>query len=58
MLDVLVVDDDEIVRACIAEALVNAGHRVAESERRRGRALSLISTSRAFYVAICDVQMP
>jgi DNA-binding NtrC family response regulator len=56
MLDVLVVDDDEIVRGCIAEAISGAGHRVAEASDGE-KALALLAT-RAFDLAICDVHMP
>ena len=56
MLDVLVVDDDDIVRASVAGAIANAGHRVAEASDG-AEALSLLA-SRAFDLAVCDVQMP
>jgi two-component system, NtrC family, response regulator HydG len=56
MLDVLVVDDDEIVRESVSLALVNAGHRVAQASDGE-MAMSLFA-SRAFDLAICDVHMP
>ena len=56
MLEVLVVDDDEIVRSSIAKAIAEAGHRVAEAIDGAA-ALNLIK-SRAFDLAVCDVQMP
>ena len=43
MLDVLVVDDDEIVRGCIAEAISGAGHRVVEASDGE-EALALLAT--------------
>jgi two-component system response regulator HydG len=56
MLDVLVVDDDDIVRGSIAEAIAAAGHRVAQASDGE-QALSLLQ-SRCFDLAVCDVQMP
>jgi DNA-binding NtrC family response regulator len=56
MLDILVVDDDDIVRESVSEALVSAGHRVAQAGDGE-KAMSLFATQ-AFDVAICDVHMP
>jgi DNA-binding NtrC family response regulator len=56
MLDVLVVDDDDIVRESVAQALASAGHQVTEASDGE-KALSLIG-ARAFDIAICDVRMP
>jgi DNA-binding NtrC family response regulator len=56
MLDVLLVDDDDIVRGSIAEALVRAGHRVTQAEDGE-QAASLVDSQR-FDLAICDVHMP
>ena len=56
MLDVLVVEDDEDVRECIASWLEDAGHRVTQAADG-GRAASLLA-SRSFDVAICDVHLP
>jgi two-component system, NtrC family, response regulator HydG len=56
MLDVLVVDDDDIVRESVSQALVLAGHRVAQASDGEV-AMSLFAT-RAFDVAVCDVHMP
>jgi DNA-binding NtrC family response regulator len=56
MLDILVVDDDDIVRQSITGALERAGHRV--SEARDGLEALTLADSHRFDVAICDVQMP
>ena len=56
MLDVLLVDDDDIVRGSIAQALMRAGHRVTQAEDG-DQAASLVD-SQKFDLAICDVQMP
>jgi two-component system response regulator HydG len=56
MLDVLVVDDDEIVRESISAALTSAGHEVAQA--RDGVEALELAAARSFDVAICDVQMP
>jgi DNA-binding NtrC family response regulator len=56
MLDVLLVEDDEDVRECIASWLEDAGHRVTQASDG-GQAASLLE-SRAFDVAICDVHLP
>jgi two-component system response regulator HydG len=56
MLDILVVDDDDIVRQSVCEAAANAGHRVTQATDGE-RALTLFS-SHPFDVAICDVHMP
>src|ERR1700722_15905616 len=56
MLDVLLADDDEIVRESIAEALAAAGHHVTQAPD--GEAALGLLASRAFDLAICDVHMP
>src|SRR5665213_3983075 len=56
MLDVLLVDDDDIVRASIAQALERAGHNVTEAVDG-DEAARLVDTKK-FDLAICDVQMP
>jgi DNA-binding NtrC family response regulator len=56
MLDILVVDDDDIVRESVCSALAAAGHRV-QSAPDGERALSLIRGA-TFDVAVCDVHMP
>lgn len=56
MLEVLVADDDENVRAVVANALVNAGHRVTEASD--GAEAVELMASRVFNLAICDVHMP
>src|SRR5262249_36585043 len=56
MLEVLVADDDEIVRRSIVEALEEAGHRVAEA--RDGLEAIHLLDAHAFDLAVCDVQMP
>jgi DNA-binding NtrC family response regulator len=56
MLDVLLVDDDDNVRDSVAAALLGAGHSVTEASDG-AQALELLA-SRAFDLAICDVQMP
>ena len=56
MMQVLVADDDDDVRASVALALDDAGHHVTQA-RDGAQALELIS-SRVFDLAICDVQMP
>lgn len=56
MLRVLVVDDDDIVRASVSGALEDAGHTVHQAADGL-KAMALI-TERVFDVAVCDVQMP
>lgn len=56
MLDVLVVDDDSVVRESLAEALAGVGHHVAQA-RDGEEALSLLA-ARAFDLVVSDVQMP
>ncbi len=56
MLDVLVVDDDFIVRESIADALRLAGHRVTQAADGE-EALTAVA-SHPFDLALCDVQMP
>ncbi|HEY8041999.1 MAG TPA: response regulator [Polyangiaceae bacterium] len=56
MMEVLVADDDDIVREAVASALVSAGHRVTEASDG-AQAVELLG-SRVFDLAICDVHMP
>jgi len=56
MLDVLLVDDDDIVRGSIAEALQRAGHTVTEAAD--GEEAATLVDSKTFDLAICDVHMP
>jgi two-component system, NtrC family, response regulator AtoC len=56
MLNVLVVDDDEIVRESISRALESAGHHVSEASD--GVEALALAAAQVFDVAICDVQMP
>jgi DNA-binding NtrC family response regulator len=56
MLDVLLVEDDDDVRECIASALEEAGHYVVQASDG-GRAATLLA-SRTFDLAICDVNLP
>jgi two-component system response regulator HydG len=56
MLDILVVDDDDIVRRSVSFTLSGAGHRVASAADGE-RALALARTS-SFDVALCDVHLP
>jgi DNA-binding NtrC family response regulator len=56
LLEVLVADDDENVRECVASALESAGHRVTEASDG-AQAVELMA-SRVFDLAICDVHMP
>ena len=56
MLQVLVADDDDVVRESVTEALQTAGHSVTEA-RDGAQALELVK-SHVFDVAVCDVQMP
>src|SRR5262245_10839565 len=56
MLDILVVDDDAIVRASIAEALATAGHTVTQAAD--GEQAAALARERTFDVAVCDVQLP
>jgi DNA-binding NtrC family response regulator len=56
MLEVLVVEDDEIVRSCLSEAITGAGHRVREASDGE-QAVTLLA-NHAFDVALCDVQLP
>ncbi len=56
MLEVLLVEDDDIIRQSIAAALGRAGHRVTEAADGE-QAASLVD-ARQFDLAICDVQMP
>jgi DNA-binding NtrC family response regulator len=55
-LDVLVVDDDDLVRESLTLALIDAGHLVTEASDG-AEAAELIRTH-AFDLAICDVMMP
>ncbi len=56
MLQVLVVDDDDIVRESVVEALIDAGHSVQQA--RNGEKALVLITERVFDVAVCDVHMP
>lgn len=56
MLEVLLADDDENVRAAVADALAGAGHRVTQA--RDGVEAIEAMTSRVYDLAICDIQMP
>ncbi|MEO8875904.1 MAG: sigma-54 dependent transcriptional regulator [Polyangiaceae bacterium] len=56
MLEVLLVDDDDIVRGSISEALQRAGHRVTEACDGE-EAANLVDVQK-FDLAICDVHMP
>jgi two-component system, NtrC family, response regulator HydG len=56
MLQVLVVDDDDVVRESIAEAVCGAGHTVVQASDGEA-ALTLLGTH-SFDLAICDVHMP
>ncbi|MEO6419242.1 MAG: response regulator [Polyangiaceae bacterium] len=56
MLNVLVVDDDDIVRESVADALLDAGHAVQQA--RNGEKALVLITERSFDVAVCDVHMP
>ena len=56
VLDILVADDDEIVREAIVEALTSAGHRVVEASNGE-EALALFET-RSFGLVLTDVRMP
>jgi DNA-binding NtrC family response regulator len=56
VLDVLLVEDDADVRACIASWLEDAGHRVTQASDGE-RAASLLE-DRVFDVALCDVHLP
>jgi two-component system response regulator AtoC len=55
-LDVLLVDDDAVVRESIAEGLGRAGYAVTEAED--GEKAASLLTERAFDVAVCDVKLP
>jgi DNA-binding NtrC family response regulator len=56
MLEVLVVDDDDIVRSSIASALTAVGHEVVQASNGED-ALSLLA-SRPFDLVVSDVRMP
>src|SRR5690242_2933667 len=56
MLEILVVDDDDIIRESVCSALAGAGHKVTGVPDGE-RALSILGGAR-FDVAVCDVQMP
>jgi DNA-binding NtrC family response regulator len=55
-LDVLVVDDDDLVRESLTLALIDAGHLVTEASDG-AQAVDLMR-AHAFDLAICDVMMP
>jgi DNA-binding NtrC family response regulator len=56
MLEILVVDDDEMAREPIAEALSQAGHRVAQAGD--GEAALAMLGAHEFDLAVCDIRMP
>ncbi len=56
MLDILLVDDDPMIRESIADALVDAGHTVTQA--CDGEQAATLSQTRFFDVAVCDVHMP
>ena len=56
MLEVLIAEDDEIVRQGIADALGRAGHVVTEAAD--GEQAAALVEEKKFDVAICDVHMP
>jgi DNA-binding NtrC family response regulator len=56
MLDTLLVEDEDDVRACIASSLEDAGHRVTQASDGE-QAAALIGT-RMYDLVICDVQLP
>jgi DNA-binding NtrC family response regulator len=56
MLDILLVDDDAMVRESIADALVDAGHAVTQASD--GEQAASLSRAHTFDVAVCDVNMP
>jgi DNA-binding NtrC family response regulator len=56
MLDILLVDDDPMIRETIADALVDAGHTVTQA--CDGEQAATLSRTRVFDVAVCDVHMP
>jgi CheY-like chemotaxis protein len=56
VLSVLLIDDDVVVRSCIAEVLAEKGHQVEQAPDGES-ALSLLE-ARAFDVAVCDVRLP
>jgi DNA-binding NtrC family response regulator len=55
-LDVLVVDDDDLVRESLTLALIDAGHLVTEASD--GAEAAGLMRTHAFDLAICDVMMP
>jgi DNA-binding NtrC family response regulator len=55
-LDVLVVDDDDLVRESLTLALIDAGHLVTEATD--GAEAAQLIRNHAFDLAICDVMMP
>lgn len=56
-LDILLVDDDALVRACFAEMLGDLGHRVVEAESGR-QALELLDGGARADVVVTDYAMP
>lgn len=56
MLEILLVDDDDATRGCVAEALERAGHKVTCAAD--GAQALEVYRERTFDMAICDVQMP
>ncbi|MBA2459808.1 MAG: response regulator [Gemmatimonadales bacterium] len=55
---ILVVDDEEIVRALVARALRSAGYRVEEATDGRAGLALLESGSVSFDLVVCDLVMP
>jgi DNA-binding NtrC family response regulator len=56
MLDILVVDDEPLIRMGLAYPLSDAGHRVTEASDG-AEALSLVS-KQAYDIVICDIRLP
>jgi DNA-binding NtrC family response regulator len=56
MLDILLVDDDSMIRESIADALEEAGHTVTQA--CDGEQAANLSRAHVYDVAVCDVQMP
>src|ERR1700685_4053334 len=55
-LDVLVVDDDDLLRESLTLALIDAGHQVTEASD--GAEAAQLIRDHAFDLAICDIMMP
>ena len=56
MLDILLVDDDSMIRESIAGALEEAGHTVTQAVD--GEQAANLSRAHVYDVAVCDVHMP